>query len=129
MTMNEPSVLDYVKAKLKFWEKSDLHFPKPEEVKIAIESHVETIPAGLESRITTPALKFDFKQIRIPWRSLIAIAVAFIAQGLLEPPKPSNEAALALYAAAICYADLECHFPGMDHCRKFGYIRRSLAKF
>ena len=99
--MNEPSVLDYVKAKLKFWEKSDLHFPKPEEVEIAIESHVETIPAGLESRITTPALKFDFKQIRIPWRSLIAIAVAFIAQGLLEPPKPSNESALALYAAAI----------------------------
>ncbi len=62
---------------------------------------METIPAGLESRITTPALKFDFKQIRIPWRSLIAIAVAFIAQGLLEPPKPSNEAALALYAAAF----------------------------
>ena len=101
MTMNEPSVLDYVKAKLKFWEKSDLRFPEPEEDKISIESQVGPVPVGLESRETAPALKFDFKQIRIPWRSLIAIVVAFIAQGLLEPPKPSNEAALTLYAAAF----------------------------
>ena len=44
MNMNEPSVLDYVKAKLKFWEKSDLHFPEPEEDKIPGESQVETVP-------------------------------------------------------------------------------------
>ncbi len=62
---------------------------------------METVPAGLEPRVIAPAVKFDFRQIRIPWRSLIAIVVAFIAQGLLEPPKPSNEAALALYVAAF----------------------------
>ncbi len=99
--MNEPSVLDYVKAKLRFWEKSDLHFPETEEVKIPGESQLSMVQGGLEPRDSTPKLKLDIKQIKIPWRSLIAIVIAFIAQGLLEPPKPSNEAALALYAAAF----------------------------
>jgi hypothetical protein len=101
MNMNEPSVLDYIKAKLKFWEKSDLHFPGPEEDKVAVKSQVRTVTIEIEPQVASPKLKFNFKHIRIPWRSLIAIIVAFIAQGLLEPPKPSNGVALALYAAAI----------------------------
>jgi hypothetical protein len=99
--MNEPSVLDYVKAKLKFWEKSDLHFPETEDIKIPAESQVSIVPVWTEPRDAAPQPKYDIKQIKIPWRSLIAIVIAFIGQGLLEPPKPSNEAALALYVVAF----------------------------
>ena len=45
--------------------------------------------------------KVNFPRIAIPVRSIAAILLAIIGQGLLEPPKPLLGAALALYLAAI----------------------------
>lgn len=101
--MDEPSVLDYVKAKLKFWEKTDLRLPTTEESIAAAPQPADTIfpdEAGVvqEEILRT---KVNFPRITIPVRSIAAILLAIIGQGLLEPPKPLLGAALALYLAAI----------------------------
>ena len=43
--MEEPSVLDFVKAKLTFWKKSDLHIPDPDEVPL-LKANLEVVEDG-----------------------------------------------------------------------------------
>ena len=101
--MDEPSVLDYVKAKLKFWEKTDLRFPTADESITAAPQPVDTIPSEEAGTVQEEIkrTKVNFPRIVIPVRSIAAILIAIIGQGLLEPPKPLLGAALALYLAAI----------------------------
>ncbi len=105
--MDEPSVLDYVKARLMPW-----HGPAPEipqlgrelddvdaqQSKIHTESSSAEIPAmdlgmvsaaQIDSAVeSTPTA--SVVALGIPWRSLLALLLALIAQSSLEP-RPSRE--------------------------------------
>lgn len=100
--MNEPSVLDYVKAKLRFWTKSELHIPLTyEQTEPASTTHTAGSPGQLsildgDSKNVIPARQGNF-----PWRGSLAFLLAIAAQLLLEPPAPSGIAAAVLYAAAL----------------------------
>lgn len=69
----EPSVLDYVKSKVKFWQKGQVEVPTP-MAQVAIKEATEVLPEE-RARLRTP----------IPWRSLLALGIAIIAQQTFEP--------------------------------------------
>ena len=84
--MEEPSVLDYLKAKLnpRNWSKTEtLLSPSPEDLS---EEPREKKPSRLVS---------------LPWRLLLALGFALIAQRFLEPAASNYKFALVLYAAAL----------------------------
>ncbi len=86
--MEEPSVLDYVKSKLKIWQhgrKIDL-------------PPAETIPASIE---TPGAEAIGHPPSAFPWRSLLAMALALGGQRAFEPPHTTALTGIVLYAAAI----------------------------
>ena len=69
----EPSVLDYVKSKVKFWQRDQVEIPTPVaevETKEATEEQLEE-----KARLRTPW----------PWRSLLALGLALFAQQTFEP--------------------------------------------
>lgn len=102
--MDEPSVLDYIKAKLKFWERSELRFPSSEEVPVNPEQDAVVERESLEPIAVEEQNKphrILLPEIKLPWRSLTSIIVAFIGQRLLEPPDPSKDIAIALYLVAF----------------------------
>lgn len=105
--MDEPSVLDYVKSKLKFWRKSPYHLPPVEnkthleegleETNFAGEELVELIP-GTKSE---PTQKVETQTIppqpehanepgvksvsSVPWLTILALILGLAAQRSLEP--------------------------------------------
>ncbi len=99
---NEPTILDYIKAKLKFWQKTDLHFPVAEEefAKTVAGTLLEQ-SSEMDTVTSTPKSFFNFKQV--PWQVIVAFIVALIAQGLLEPPVQTKGAALVLYLIAFVF--------------------------
>ena len=87
MTMEEPSVLDYVKSKLKFWQRGKIEIPSAPE------------PERKPKPIREPK--------RWPWRSLLALALALGGQRAFEPPNRWPAAGVALYflsAALLIWA-------------------------
>ncbi len=100
--MTEPTVLDYVKEKLAFWRKGTLWIPSLEEVQTEEEPSDSTDLIGMEV-IEAPSeeLEFDFGSIRVPWKPLVAICSALIAQRLLEPPSPDIKLAVGFYIIAF----------------------------
>jgi drug/metabolite transporter superfamily protein YnfA len=91
--LDEPSVLDYVKAKLAFWKHSDIHIPAADEVQV-IE---RTKPAAVEAAAQPQAAKLA---IAIPWRTLFALVLAIDAQFFLDPPRRSIWPGVILYILA-----------------------------
>ncbi len=114
MLMDEPSVLDLVRAIFKDW-KSFFHFaaaifdpsrraglpylsetytpPKPEpepaaEVELEAPASGEAYPAGSPASV-------------LPWRSLLALLLALLAQRTFEPPHLSSLAGIVFYLAAL----------------------------
>lgn len=90
--MDEPSVLDYLKAKLTFWKKPNFELAgqggetrPPEDLPVA---------AGEERQETRLAL------LRLPWPTLLPFGLALMAQFFLEPPNRSGIPAALLYGAA-----------------------------
>jgi len=90
--MDEPSVLDYLKAKLTFWKKPNFELAgldeetrPPEDLPVA---------AGEERQETRLAL------LRLPWPILLPSGLALMAQFFLEPPNRSGIPAALLYGAA-----------------------------
>ncbi len=79
----EPSVLDYVKSLLP-WSRQHILVP-------AVERDAPVAAAEEES---------DAAVVAMPWRSLLALAFALLAQILLEPPNQAAGPAVALYVAA-----------------------------
>lgn len=84
--MQEPSLLDYLEEKLKFWKHTPAApaFPSPE-------------PAPEPEEPGKPEEKAWKK---FPWSSVMAVLLAFAGQRLLEPATRSLEIALLLFAAA-----------------------------
>ncbi|RLD00515.1 MAG: hypothetical protein DRI65_16355, partial [Chloroflexota bacterium] len=82
--MDEPSILDYLKSLFRFGRKDKIPFPKVEFVKIPIESESE--PAG-----------------KLPWRSLLAVALAVIGQRSLEPANNNWMVAVVFYSLSLVF--------------------------
>jgi hypothetical protein len=76
----EPSVLDYVRSRLRFWEKDRLSLDFPDDA--ALTPEVE--PAEPEETITKIADSARMP-INVPWLVVIALLLALLAQILLEP--------------------------------------------
>lgn len=88
----EPSVLDYVKSKVKFWQKNQVEIPAPVAEVEARERTGERIEEKVRLRATSP------------WRTLLALGVALFAQKTLEPVPGEDRTwilGLALYLAAF----------------------------
>ncbi len=105
--MNEPTVLDYVIAKLTFWRKTTLEIPElPEDDVARSDAENALAPAEAESlsgqekasASEESAGDFDF------WKSLSALAPllwALMGQFALEPPRRSVTAGVIFYALAV----------------------------
>ncbi|MBN1373170.1 MAG: glycosyltransferase family 39 protein [Anaerolineaceae bacterium] len=105
--MDEPSVLDYLKAKLNPFHKEKIVIP-PElvaeqsvleegEVVMAEADIEKTAPAAAIPVIKAPALPW-------PWRTATSVIAALLAQSMLEPPARNLEIGLALYLLAAVLA-------------------------
>src|SRR5574342_392846 len=90
---DEPSILDYLKSRLSWRGGPRLEIP-PE----AQPEQAELPPPAPEPEPTPRGRRF-------PWRTLVALLLAFIAQRSLEPPRADPNATALLgaffYLAAI----------------------------
>jgi hypothetical protein len=101
--VEEPTVLDYVKSKLKFWEPPPATTPPaqpaesalPETERIAPPEHAA--PLEVISPPAPPRPAFPF-----PWRTLLAFGLGLLAQITLEPHKDWRMGAF-LYAFAFLW--------------------------
>ena len=121
-SLEEPSVLDYVKSLFRLGDGERIQIPFDEEIE-RDENGEETRSFLVEAPVLHPA--HDVQQERtfveapwvdpepiierveaeparpFPWRSLLAFAMAWIAQRTFEPPNPSTELGIAFYIGAF----------------------------
>jgi hypothetical protein len=91
--MEEPSVLDYLKSRLAPWKGSRIVIPTNEQPQPAVLA-----PAlAVEAPSAVPAER-ERADVCVPWRFMLALLFAVIAQALLEPKVRAVEFALILYA-------------------------------
>jgi hypothetical protein len=109
--MEEPSILDYLKSKLKIWKRDG-------KVEIPAEAQVEVPPATRRVRkpqTTSPGAKvaqpslqktsFSFKNF--PWRSVLALVFILLAQRTFEPsPTRTATSGMILYAIGLAWVAL-----------------------
>lgn len=88
----EPSVLDYVKARLMPW-KGTVQLPAPPDAEA---------PTSAES-IANPTVQESVVQAALPWRTGLGLLLALGAQFVLEPdPNPNRwQSSLVIYVAAL----------------------------
>ncbi|MDI6768490.1 MAG: glycosyltransferase family 39 protein [Anaerolineales bacterium] len=88
--MEEPSVLDYIKSKQKFWQRGGkIELPPAETPSPA--SHPLSPTTSLPSTLLSS----------FPWRSLLALALALAGQRAFEPPHTTALTGIVLYLAAF----------------------------
>lgn len=80
--MQEPSLLDYLEEKIKFWKRR-----APE-------------PGAPQPGLEPPEPSVEKPRIKFPWSSVLAVLLAFAGQRMLEPSTRSVEVALLLFASA-----------------------------
>ncbi len=107
--MKEPSVLDFIKSRLNPWQKEKIHIPAAaigaSEPNILIPENAsqgESQSASSSGRELNPASNGDLFKL-FPWRTLIALFLALVAQKMLEPPSPSIPMALGLYVISLVF--------------------------
>lgn len=116
--MNEPTVLDYVKAKLKFWEKTDLQFPSADAGAQPLAGagasgggYADAAPdassqpylegqVDAKQRVDVEALPAKREAVAFPWLVVLPVGAALIAQFFLEPPARYSIPALIFYFLA-----------------------------
>jgi hypothetical protein len=107
----EPSVLDYLKSKLKFWEHGgEIEIPAESEppeasdrdVPKAAEMRASVLPHGQDSTAEPPK-KETAEPNHWPWRALLALALALLAQRSWEPA-PDRTATVGLFLYALSLA-------------------------
>lgn len=97
MGSEEPSVWDYIKAKLSPWKGAAPAIPQLDQPPVELvqekvqEAYVEPVPAMV--RVKAGAW---------PWRSLVTVLLALIAQGLLEP-RPNRNPAVGIVLYIIAF--------------------------
>lgn len=87
--MEEPSLLDYLKSKLSIRS-------------LFSHSEISTKPALVETSIGETHTPKVFFLTRLPWRSLLALILALVAQRLLEPPAENPNSGVYFYFASGC---------------------------
>ena len=110
--MEEPSVLDYVKSLLMPWKGPRIRIPPP-EVEVAAagsDVEVEAAPDSVALPETEIRLLIQSQAIaapvvsalayRLPWRSLLALLLALMAQAGMEPPTRNADLGIIFYVAA-----------------------------
>ena len=105
--MDEPSVLDLVKARLAFWKADPPGMPRLKDL-LAAEDHLHP-PAAPEPPPASPRPVQSPEPAQIeaprpsfpswPWPALLAVILA-VRQGRFEPPHPQPLAGLVLYLFA-----------------------------
>lgn len=75
--LKEPSVLDYVKSKLNPWQKEKIEIPELEEAALKAE------PAEEAGAATRPEFALRLPAYR-PWRTILGIGAALLAQWMIE---------------------------------------------
>lgn len=111
----EPSLLDFIVAKIQFWKKSEIDFSqflRLEETTTEdfeskssdmIGGELRAIPfhAEDETEQSTVASKKEKKELStFPWRLLVSLILILTGQSLMEPPDPDWKIALAFYVIA-----------------------------
>jgi hypothetical protein len=114
--MNEPSLLDYLKSKLQFWKRGR------ERIKLPAEAEVRpTLPEDASALAAPSAEAVPGRPLRVPWRTLLALALTLIAQRTFEPAQNrSPVAGLILYALGLvmlvmAYLHREWTLPELPH--------------
>jgi hypothetical protein len=111
--MEEPSVLDYIKAKLAFWKSSSIEIPAPvKQVTASLEDGSAAVGAGEDGSGAAilpavgetesgarayPLVHYSPAGLLL---SLSALALVLIAQSLLEPPVQGWGVSMFVYAIA-----------------------------
>jgi 4-amino-4-deoxy-L-arabinose transferase-like glycosyltransferase len=105
----EPSILDYLKSKLKFWDreqKVDFYAPEPSStVPVKGKSAVTQAkkPAKTAGKAGMPLVKVAHAN-RWPWRSLLALFFALLGQRAFEPsPNRPVITGLVLYGFGLAW--------------------------
>ena len=83
--MEESSVLDYVKSKLRFWRAEKMELPPTDEY--LTDPEPATVP---ECR-------------RFPWRSLLAVLLALAGQRTFEPPNQNWMVGIGFYMMSVVF--------------------------
>jgi hypothetical protein len=100
--MNEPTVLDYMKALLTPWKGKPPAIPPSEQPAVgeAVRpSGIEPAAAG-ETAVQIPAAAARGK-VALPWRATAGLLAAFIAQIFLTASKANAKFAITLYLIAL----------------------------
>jgi hypothetical protein len=93
----EPSVLDYVKSKLMPWK-----YRMPED--FCYDNPTDETGTDLKESSEVMFEKKDFRwPFVIPWKFIIALGMALIAQSFLEPPIRKIELAIGFYSASFLF--------------------------
>jgi hypothetical protein len=117
MPKKEPSVLDYFKSRVKFWEPSEQGILPPEpkqpkkgtapsKGKPAAASKTAAKPAMRQGKPAAAAKKLSGPVAPprpLPWRSLLALAFALVGQSFFEPLKPAAPTGLYFYALSASF--------------------------
>lgn len=102
--MNEPSVLDYVKALLTPWKGKPPAIPPPEPPLTSEErAQVEAEPAALTHDVQPIATEAVRTKIALPWRATAGLLAGFTAQIFLTASKEYAKFALTLYLIALIF--------------------------
>lgn len=116
MPEKEPSVLDYLKSRVKFWEKpaEDLVPPRSQQGKktrAKARQEVASKPAGTrpikkgqKAAASSPKAQEALVPSKpLPWRSLLAVAFALAGQRTFEPPTRGASLGLYLYVLSAAF--------------------------
>ncbi len=111
--MEEPSILDYLKSRLKFWEHRYESKPAPGETGMAPVTEARPPAVSTESPKQAQAgkpglpeqtLKISPQHYRWPWRSLLALFFALLGQRSFEPSGTrSNLPGLIFYGFGLVW--------------------------
>ncbi len=106
--MEEPSLLDYLKAKLMPWRGQKIEIPAYPELPIEGPSTPQEgapQPAPITPSAPVPLSATLGVTRALPWRPLLALGLALLAQISLEPgPKRTWGLGVSLYGAALALA-------------------------
>jgi hypothetical protein len=108
--MKEPSVLDYIKAKLTFWKPTSLEIP-PEKPSPFVMSGVGQMPPTVEGKALPGKASGEVEESRVedplvalkslPWRSLLALILGLAGQRAFDRPDHTPLPGLIFYTLAV----------------------------
>ena len=101
----EPSLLDFLKDRLKFWKRGQkLELPAAQPVETPAEIEKTRLPEPEEPDVVVKTWEKVSHAGAWPWRSLLALVFALFGQRLFEPsPTRTATAGLVMYGFALAW--------------------------